>query len=136
MAKPPAISEITPNNNTGACSPTTSLYQHERHSINRYARALRGKKPENLFDFREHCSRIFTPPTSKTVCGAIIEPIRPNMEAKPHNDRRNSVGNISAEYIYKILNDMVIKNLLNRKKLICKPGTSVEKEKNNYQRRI
>lgn len=34
-------------------------------------------------------------PTSKSVSGAIKDPIRPSMDTNPHKDWRNSVGNIS-----------------------------------------
>lgn len=41
-----------------------------------------------------------------------MEPNRPNMEAIPNKDMRNSVGNISAVNTYIVLNDIVIAYLL------------------------
>jgi len=50
--------------------------------------------------------------TNSDICGANMEPIRPNMEAMPNSDIRNSVGNISAVNTYMVLNAMVMAYLL------------------------
>lgn len=52
--------------------------------------------------------------TNNDIWGAIIEPSRPNMEAMPNRDMRNSVGNISAVNTYIVLNAIVMANLLLR----------------------
>lgn len=45
-----------------------------------------------------------------------MEPNRPNMEAMPNKDMRNSVGNISAVNTYMVLNAMVMAYLLLKNK--------------------
>jgi len=71
----------------------------------------------------------FVKHTNNDICGAIIEPIRPNIEVMPTRDIRNSVGNISVVYTYMILNAIHMENLLlkNTNNLVQKYSEKSEK---------